>query len=148
MLFLGRDGGKETIPALLGEHDNLQVTEPENGHLRNGRYSPDDLFVRLDDWVGRTLVSGAAPFGRTAGDMSWASQLMSPTLLPELIGEEIAVTSWLREYPLVVLCLYDLELFGGDLIIPMVKAHPKVWMAGTLVENPYYLRSAENGVRH
>jgi hypothetical protein len=147
VLYLGRDGEKETMPALLGEHGNLELTEPENGHLRDGRYSPDDLFVRLDDWVERTLTSGAAPFGRIAGDMSWASRLMSPTLVAELVGEEIAVTSWLRQYPQVILCFYDLELFGGDLIIPMVKAHPKVWMAGTLVENPYYLRSSENGFR-
>ncbi|TQS43481.1 MEDS domain-containing protein [Cryptosporangium phraense] len=147
VLYLGREGEKDTIAARLGGRGNLEIGEPEDGHLRDGRYSPEDLFERLDDWVARTLSSGAAPFGRTAGDMSWASRLMSPGLVPELVGEEIAVTRWLRQYPLVVLCLYDLDLFGGELIIPMVKAHPKVWMAGTLVENPYYLRSTESVVR-
>ncbi|MFG1926360.1 MEDS domain-containing protein [Cryptosporangium sp. NPDC048952] len=139
---------RKSATGVLGEHGNLEVAEPENGHLQIGRNSPDALFARLNDWVGRNMISAAAPFGRLVGDMSWAGRLMSPTPLPELVGEEIAVTSWLRQYPQVVLCLYDLELFGGDLIIPMVKAHPKVWMAGSLIENPYYLRSSENGFRH
>lgn len=34
---------------------------------------------------------------------------------------------------------------SATLIIPMIKAHPKVWMAGTLVENPYYVSSTEDG---
>lgn len=50
-----------------------------------------------------------------------------------------------EDFPQVILCFYDLDLFGGDLIIPMIKSHPKVWMAGTLVENPYYLSTTENG---
>ena len=56
-----------------------------------------------------------------------------------LVAEEVSVTEFVLRYPLICLCLYDLDLFGGDLIIPMIKAHPKAWIEGTLVENPYHL---------
>ena len=34
---------------------------------------------------------------------------------------------------------YHLELFGGNLIFPVMKVHPKVLFSGILLENPYYL---------
>lgn len=37
--------------------------------------------------------------------------------------------------------MYDLDMFGGDVIVPIVRAHPKVWMNGVVPTNPYYLDS-------
>jgi hypothetical protein len=71
--------------------------------------------------------------------MSWAKPLMSPTLVKQLVRSEVNITRWVRSREMVGLCLYDLDLFSGDLIIPMIKAHPKVWMGGAVVENPFYL---------
>jgi hypothetical protein len=41
----------------------------------------------------------------------------------------------------VTACLYDLDRFDGDVIVPIVRAHPKVWMNGVVLTNPYYLES-------
>ncbi|GAA3395678.1 hypothetical protein GCM10020369_69630 [Cryptosporangium minutisporangium] len=147
VLVLGRVGERTTLRTTLGDWSHLEIVEPENGHLRDGRYAPAELLLMLDEWADRNLQANGSPpsapssFGRIAADMSWAQALMSPVLVDQLVGEEVEVTQWLCRYPQVALCLYDLELFGGDLIIPMVRAHPKVWMAGTLIENPYYLKT-------
>ena len=36
-------------------------------------------------------------------------------------------------------CLYDLDKFRGNVIIPALKVHPKVFFGGMLLENPYYV---------
>jgi len=46
-------------------------------------------------------------------------------------------------YPQVVVCLYDLEQFGGSLIVNLLKTHPKVLLGGLLLENPYFMTPDE-----
>lgn len=40
---------------------------------------------------------------------------------------------------LVLLCLYDLDKFRGDLFVDIMKTHPKVLMGSTVLENLYYV---------
>ncbi len=41
-------------------------------------------------------------------------------------------------YKQVVLCLYDLNQFGGALIFNLLKTHPTLLLGGLLLENPYF----------
>jgi hypothetical protein len=52
---------------------------------------------------------------------------------------ESEVNQFVPRYPVVVLCLYDLDRFGGDLLIDVMKTHPKVLMGSTVLENLYYV---------
>ena len=36
---------------------------------------------------------------------------------------------------------YDLDRFDGDVIVPVVRAHPKVWMNGVVLTTPYSVLS-------
>ncbi|MEA5365267.1 MEDS domain-containing protein [Amycolatopsis sp., V23-08] len=145
VFYLAAEGERKHFRERLAHDGDLLLTEPENGHLRDGEFAPDALFAMLDGWAQRKLGTGDHPVGRIAGDMSWAAPRLGSALINALLAEEAAVTAWGEGLPLVVLCFYDLDLFGGDLIVPLIKAHPKVWTAGMLVENPYYLSSAEIG---
>ncbi|WP_146060246.1 MEDS domain-containing protein [Amycolatopsis sp. CA-128772] len=145
VLYLAAEGEREDIRERLAQAGDLMLTEPGCGHLRDGEFAPDALFAMLDGWARGKLGTGARPFGRIVGDMSWAAPRLSAALIDALLAEEVAVTAWGQDFPQVVLCFYDLDLFDGDLIIPMIQRHPKVWLAGTLVENPYYHSAAGNG---
>ncbi|MGW4527392.1 MEDS domain-containing protein [Amycolatopsis sp. NPDC004378] len=138
VLYLAAEGEREDFRDRLPGVGDLVLTEPETGHLRNGEFAPDALFAMLDGWSRRKLGTGDRPFGRIVGDMGWAAPRLSSALIGALLAEEAAVTGWGESFPQVVLCFYDLDLFGGDLIVPLIKAHPKFWMGGMLVENPYY----------
>ncbi|WP_214369154.1 MEDS domain-containing protein [Pseudonocardia sp. H11422] len=50
------------------------------------------------------------------------------------------MTRWVEANPVVGLCLYDLDLFDGDVLVPMIKGHPTVWLDGAVITNPYHLR--------
>jgi hypothetical protein len=43
----------------------------------------------------------------------------------------------------VILCLYALDSFSGELLVDVLKTHPKVLLAGMVLDNPYYLEPAE-----
>jgi len=139
VLFLPGAGGVPHNRPQLGESGDLELIEPEGGHLRNGQFAPDQLLDALEAWAVRKRVAEGRVFGRLVGDMSWIAPILAPDLIHMLLAEEVRVTGFVLKYPQVCLCLYDLDLFGGDLIIPMIKAHPKTWIEGTLIENPYHL---------
>ncbi len=43
----------------------------------------------------------------------------------------------------MILCLYDLELFGGGIIVDVLKTHKKLLLGGLVLENPHYLTPDE-----
>ena len=43
----------------------------------------------------------------------------------------------------MILCLYDLDRFDGDVLVDILKTHPKVLVGGMVLDNPYYLEPAE-----
>jgi hypothetical protein len=50
---------------------------------------------------------------------------------------------YLPLFPQVVVCLYDIDRFGGGIIIDLLKTHPRVLVGEVLIENPYYLTPDE-----
>ncbi|MFJ4849835.1 MULTISPECIES: MEDS domain-containing protein [unclassified Streptomyces] len=145
-----RDALEAEVPSLVRAGGRLVVGDPQDTYLRNGAFDADGMLASLRGWVAELLDGGGAAavdgrgrrrprLLRIAADMSWAHALVRPGFVRELVAYETRATSWLRACPQVGVCLYDLGLFGGDLIIPMVKAHPRVWLGGMVVENPYYL---------
>jgi hypothetical protein len=43
----------------------------------------------------------------------------------------------------VILCLYDLNAFGGGILVDQLATHPKILLGGMLFENPHYLSPDE-----
>jgi hypothetical protein len=41
------------------------------------------------------------------------------------------------------MCLYDLDRFGGQVLVDILKTHPRVLMGGTVLENLHYLEPDE-----
>jgi hypothetical protein len=73
--------------------------------------------------------------------MTWA--LRQAPGVEELVIYESELNRFLPRYPQVILCLYDLERFSGEIIIDLLKTHPKVLLGSMVVENPHYLEPDE-----
>jgi hypothetical protein len=43
----------------------------------------------------------------------------------------------------VIVCLYDLERFGGGIVVDLLKTHSRVLVCGAIVENPYCMTPDE-----
>jgi hypothetical protein len=127
--------------ALAAADDTLMTLGvPGGGYLSEGGFDPDRMMRFWDGWGDKTFKDGGHAFARIGADMSWAEPFLSPAFITELMAYEIRFNGWARANPLVAACLYDLEMFGGELVVPAIRVHPKVWLAGMMIENPYYLR--------
>jgi len=123
-------------PAKRGQ---LQVEGYDTTYLRSGSFTGEHMLEYWAEWGRTTFEAERWPFARGATDMSWAEKMVSEPMLDDFLNYELQATVIARLYPQVALCLYDLDLFGGNVIIPVLKVHPKVLFRGTLLENPYYL---------
>lgn len=128
----------DAVNSLNGPDPLLLVHEPEGGHLRGDELDSDAVLADLDDWTAR-----AGTTCRVAGDMGWAEGMLQPgEQMDALFRHEVNAERWVRTRPVYVLCFYDLGVFGGDVIVAMVKAHSQIWMGGVLIQNPYHQRSS------
>ena len=41
------------------------------------------------------------------------------------------------------MCMYDLERFGGGVVVDLLKTHPKLLLGGVLIDNPHALTPDE-----
>jgi MEDS: MEthanogen/methylotroph, DcmR Sensory domain len=121
-------------PLRTGQLDLLPSDEV---YLRGGRFSPEEM---LDFWelgVGGAIRGGRYSFVRAVGEMTWALRGLSEAA--DLVRYEARLNRFLPRYPQVILCLYDLERFtDGQLLMEMLRTHPKVLMSGQLLDNPWY----------
>jgi len=112
----------------------------ESTYLRSGAFAGDNMLLFWKEWSHQTFEEEGWDFARGAMDMSWAETIASSRpVLDDFLDYEMQATRFARTYPQVALCIYDLEVFGGNVIFPVMKMHPKVLFSGILLDNPYYL---------
>jgi hypothetical protein len=61
----------------------------------------------------------------------------------ELLILESAMNRYLPLYPQVIVCLYDVDRFGGGALMNLVMTHPRMLVGGVVIENPYLLTPDE-----
>ena len=127
------DGCEGADPALL------EMGDAEDTYLAGGAFSADRMLTFWSDWGEQTFGEKKKSFARAATDMSWAERVISGPFIDDFMSYEVQATRYARAYPQVALCLYDLDKFRGNVIIPALKVHPKVFFGGMLLENPYYV---------
>jgi MEDS: MEthanogen/methylotroph, DcmR Sensory domain len=129
----------------------LEVLDAEGTYLAGGGFLPERMltFWEAKARQGPTSNHGTpghgaaqgAGFTRNIGDMSWAHR--SERAVADLIGYESELNRIMSNFPQVNLCLYDLTRCSGDLIMNVLKTHPKALLGGMVIDNPYYLEPDE-----
>jgi hypothetical protein len=108
----------------------LDIHLPESTYLAGGEFTTSHMLTFWTEGMMKAELEGYS-FFRLAGEMTWA------------LRDESELNRVTSSHPVVVLCLYDLDLFSGEVVINVVKTHPQVLVQGVLVENPYYLAPDE-----
>jgi hypothetical protein len=124
------------------ESGQLQMHTSSETYLLGsaGRFTTEDMIKFWDDSVG-SAMSGNFHFARVVGEMSWA--LRDLPGLDELTRYESEFNRYAVRYPQWGLCLYDLERFGGGILVDVLKTHPKILLGGMVLHNPHYLTPDE-----
>jgi hypothetical protein len=114
----------------------LDVHLPESTYLAGGEFTTSHMLAFWTENMNKAEIEGYS-FYRLAGEMTWALRDMPG--VEHLIGYESELNRVTSSYPVIVLCLYDLDRFSGETVVNVVKTHPQVLVQGILVENPYYI---------
>ena len=114
----------------------LDVHLPESTYLAGGRFTTSEMLTFWAENLVKAEIEGYS-FCRLAGEMTWALRDMPG--VENLVGYESELNRVTSGSSAIVLCLYDLDLFSGEVVVNIVKTHPQVLVQGILVENPYYM---------
>lgn len=126
--------------------EQLGVFDFKGSYLRDGRFSQEEMFQFLDEHVAAAVGEEGFPLARAAGEMTWAVSTCPG--VEELCAYEAKINIFAPRYPQILLCLYDLERFTGEVIVDVLKTHPKVLIGNMVVENPFYVEPDEFLARH
>lgn len=118
----------------------LDVHLPESTYLAGGEFTTSDMLTFWTESLVKAEIEGYS-FCRLVGEMTWA--LRDAPGVEHLVGYESELNRVTSSYPVFVLCLYDLDLFNGEVVVNIIKTHPQVLVRGILVENPYYVEPDE-----
>jgi hypothetical protein len=122
------------------QSNQLDVQRSEDTYLCGGGFSADVMLDFWDSAIGAAFGSGFT-FSRAVGEMTWALRQMPG--VEHLVSYEAQLNRFLPRYPQVILCLYALDRFNGEVLVDVLKTHPKVLLGGMLLDNPYYLEPDE-----
>jgi hypothetical protein len=109
-------------------------------YLRSGGFSADEVIGAWKAAMSDVMYDGR--FDAVRAVETWSRRDVVPDT-QELLVLESEMNRYLPLFPQVVVCLYDIDRFGGGIIIDLLKTHPRVLVGEVLLENPYYLAPDE-----
>ncbi len=115
----------------------LELATPAEAYLRSGQFSTEDMLGYWADEAAATRSGGNFTLTRATGEMP--SVLDQPAGRAEFFRYESRLNDVIPTYPQVILCLYDLERFGGEVLMDALRTHPMVVVDGMVHDNPYYV---------
>jgi MEDS: MEthanogen/methylotroph, DcmR Sensory domain len=129
--------GAESTPAGT---KRLDVMRADDVNLRSGKFSAEETIATWKAAISAVMYQGQ--FCCVRAVETWSHRYVVPDTR-ELLRLESEMRHFLPLYPQMMLCLYDLERFGAELVSSVIKLHPKVLVSGMVVENPFYLTPDE-----
>jgi hypothetical protein len=114
----------------------LEIRRPDEVYLQTLPFSAEGMIKWWETSVSAAVTSGPYVFGRATGEMPAEWQSISRT---EWFRYEAELNRFLVRYPQYIVCLYDLERFGGSFMIDLLRTHPKLLIGGLLLENPHWI---------
>ncbi len=129
---LGAPGDENTAAGVK----QLDVMRAADAYLRSGKFSAAETIATWKAAISEVMYLGR--FARVRAVESWSLREVVPDT-GELLHLEREMRHFLALYPQVILCLYDVDRFGGEIISDVIKLHSKVLVRGMIFENPLHL---------
>jgi len=138
--LLARLEGEIAVDGYLAS-TQLQLWSSIGTYIQDGMFSPDRMIEFWEAHVAPTAAEGRFDFVRVFGEMCWSLREIGGS--DELAAYESEINDFAPKYPQVILCLYDLDVFGGGIVVDLLATHPKLLMGGMIIDNPHYLSPSE-----
>jgi len=118
----------------------LDVIRSSDIYLRAGAFSAAEVIASWKAAMSDVMYDSRFDLVRAVE--SWSLRDVVPDR-NELFALESEMNRYLPLFPQVIVCLYDLERFGGGIVVDLLKTHSRVLVGGAIVENPYCMTPDE-----
>lgn len=118
----------------------IDVMRSADFYLRSGEFLAEEIISSWKAAISEVMYGGR--FDAVRAIETWSCREVVPDK-QELLALESEMNRYLPLYPQTVVCLYDLERFGGGIVVDLLKTHSRVLMGGMLLENPYCMSPDE-----
>ncbi|GAA4717156.1 MEDS domain-containing protein [Nocardioides conyzicola] len=122
--------------------DRFDVRPASEVYLQSGKFSVEHMTSVLSDCVDQVAAEGSGLL-RATGEMPWPGVLLQPHGADDFFVYEAAVNEVVDQKPAVFMCMYDLQRFGLDMLVAVLKTHPMVLLDQTVLDNPHFATRAE-----
>jgi hypothetical protein len=126
--------------AALTAGKQLEVIGASDLYLRSGGFSADEVIGAWKAAISDAMYT--AQFDVVRAVEAWSRRDVLPGM-NELLMLESEMNRYLPLYPQVIVCLYDIDRFGGGALMNLVMTHPRVLVSGAVIENPHFLTPDE-----
>jgi hypothetical protein len=143
--------GPETTASGQVIRQQLDVMRSSDIYLRASVFSAAEVIASWKAAMSEVMYDSRFDLVRAVE--SWSLRDVVPDR-DELLVLESEMNRFLPLFPQVIICLYDLERFGGGIVVDLLKTHARVLVGGAIVENPYcmtpdeVLAASEAGTLH
>lgn len=120
--------------AAAQQDGQLELREWAEAHLQGGFFDQGRTLALIDE-IRRRAKEQGFPRIRFVTNMEWGAR--RSTRRGRLAGIRGERESCAFEDPVV--CAYDLEKFGGDVVVDVMRTHPLIIIGGILQENPFFV---------
>jgi hypothetical protein len=105
-------------------------------YLRDGRFDQDRMLALLREVIDGGRQQGFA-LTRMVAHVEWA--LEKQPGVDDLVEYEARVNYIWPRHKDAVICVYDLTMFGGHIVMDILRTHPMVLIGGIIQENPFFV---------
>ena len=119
----------------------LELATPVDAYLRSGAFSPDDMLSYWQQAAAAAHGAKGSGMLRATGEMP--SVLNLPDGRTEFFRYEARLNGCVASLSAVILCLYDLQRFGAEVLMDALRTHSMVVVDDMVHDNPYYVDPGE-----
>ena len=119
----------------------FEVRINTEAYLHNGRFDQDRMLETFEQ-IASGNDAGGFPLSRIVCNMDWAAS-EAQSQMNDVIEFEARVNDVWSRHEDAVICVYDLNKIGGDVVIDILRTHPMIIIGGTLHKNPFYIPPQE-----
>lgn len=133
-----RTGGIDIDTAI--KSGDFTIITKRDAYLKNGYFDPDEMIEFLKQETLATKKAGYSAL-RVTGEMTWI--LGGEPGTDRLIEYEAKLNIFFPEYDCSAVCQYNKKRFSSDILINVIRTHPKVIVGNIVCKNFYYVPAEE-----
>ena len=122
--------------------DRFDVRPASEVYLQSGKFSVEHMISVLSANLEQVVARGSGLL-RATGEMPWPGVLSQPHGADDFFVYEAALNDVVNQKPAVFMCMYDLQRFGLEMLVAVLKTHPVVLLDRTVLDNPHFPTRAE-----